>query len=172
MKVILNQTVPKVGKQGTVVVVADGYARNYLFPKGLAILADKKQLEVLERKQARASAKVAGAKAGADELRDQINGKSIRIEGKVGGDGKRLFGAITSQDVVDHVKKQLGITVEKKQVALIDPIKRLGDHQVHLDLHNSVDAIITVTVFDPNAVAAVAAPTPTPVEAEPEEAAV
>lgn len=157
MKVILNQTVPKVGKQGQVVTVADGFARNYLFPRGLAIVAEKKQLEVLERKNARLQAKAAGEKAGADTTREKLNGQQVRIAGRVGGDTSRLFGAITSQDIVDAIKSQLGIVVDKKQVALIDPIKRLGNHEVEIDLHHQVDAKINVEVYDPNAVVKVAA---------------
>ena len=156
MKVMLNQTVPKVGKQGQVVTVADGFARNYLFPRKLAIVAEKKQLEVLERKNARLQAKAEGEKAGADETREKLDGKSVKIAGKVGGDTSRLFGAITSQDIVDAIKSQLGIVVERKQVALIDPIKRLGTHEVEIDLHHQVDAKITVEVYDPNAVKAAA----------------
>lgn len=161
MKVILNQTVPKVGKEGTVVTVADGFARNYLFPRGLAILADKNQLVALERRQAKLAEKTAGQKASAESLKGELDGKTVRIEGKVGKDSAKLFGAITSQDVIDAIKAQLGQTVDKKQVALIEPIKRLGVHDVHLDLHREVDAIVKVDVFDPNA----------PVEAPKEEAA-
>lgn len=166
MKVILNQTVPKVGKEGTVVTVADGFARNYLFPRGLAILANKKQVEVLDRRNTRIAERTAGQKSAAEALKEQINGKTVRIEGKVGKDTAKLFGAITSQDVVDAIKAQLGITVEKKQVALIEPIKRLGQHEVELDLHREVDAKITVDVFDPNAI--VAAPAPEAESAEDE----
>jgi large subunit ribosomal protein L9 len=151
MKVILNQTVPKVGKEGTVVTVADGFARNYLFPRGLAIIADKKQVAALEKRQARIAERTAGHKSSAEGLREQVDGKTVRIEGKVGKDTGKLFGAITSQDVADAIKAQLGVTLEKKQVALIEPIKRLGNHQVELDLHREVDAKITVEVFDPTA---------------------
>ncbi len=152
MKVILNQTVPKVGKEGTVVTVADGYARNYLFPKGLAILAEKNQVKALERRQAKIAEKTAGQKTSAEALRETLHGKTVRIEGKVGKDSGKLFGAITSQDVVDLIKAQLGQTVDKKQVALIEPIKRLGIHDVELDLHPQVDAIVKVDVYDPNAI--------------------
>jgi large subunit ribosomal protein L9 len=152
MKVILNQTVPKVGKEGTVVNVADGYARNYLFPRGLAILADKKQVMVLERRLAKIAEKTAGQKAVAEALKEQLDAKTVRVEGKVGKDSAKLFGAITSQDVVDLIKSQLGQTVEKKQVALIEPIKRLGVHSVELDLHPQVTAHVNVDVFDPNAI--------------------
>jgi large subunit ribosomal protein L9 len=152
MKVILNQTVPKVGKEGAVVNVADGYARNYLFPRGLAVLADKNQITALERRQAKVAEKTAGQKSSAESLRELLDGKTVRIEGKVGKDTGKLFGAITSQDVVDLIKSQLGQTIDKKKIALIEPIKRLGVHDVELDLHPQVDAHLKVEVYDPNAV--------------------
>jgi large subunit ribosomal protein L9 len=152
MKVILNQTVPKVGKEGAVVNVADGYARNYLFPRGLAVLADKNQITALERRQAKVAEKTAGQKSSAESLKELLDGKTVRIEGKVGKDTGKLFGAITSQDVVDLIKSQLGQTFEKKHIALIEQIKRLGVHDVELDLHPQVDAHLKVEVYDPNAV--------------------
>ncbi|HWA82017.1 MAG TPA: 50S ribosomal protein L9 [Fimbriimonadaceae bacterium] len=152
MKVILNQTVPKVGKEGSVVTVADGFARNYLFPRGLAILADKKQLGALDKRNARIAERTAGLKAAAEQLREKLNGQTVRIEGKVGRDSTKLFGAITSQDVIDAIKSQLKIDVEKKQVAMIEPIRRLGEHEVEIDLHREVEARVHVHVFDPNAV--------------------
>ncbi|MGV3617470.1 MAG: 50S ribosomal protein L9 [Fimbriimonas sp.] len=150
MKVILNQTVPKVGKEGTVVNVADGFARNYLFPRGLAIVATKQQIAALEKKNARISERTAGLKSDAEALRDKLNGQTVRIPGEVGSQGK-LFGAITSANVIEAIAKQLGANLDKKQVALIEPIKRLGDHTVELDLHREVDARVTVTVYDPTA---------------------
>ncbi len=156
MKVILNQTVPKVGKQYTIVTVADGYARNYLFPRKLAILADKVQVKALEVRNARVAVRTAGAKTAAETLRDDLNGKSIRIDGQV-GQGK-LFGAITSQNIADAIKKQLGFDIDRKSIALIDPIKRLGSYQIEIDLHHAVDAIITVNVVDPSVVVQEAAP--------------
>jgi large subunit ribosomal protein L9 len=151
MKVILNATVPKVGKQGTVVNVADGYARNYLFPRGLAIYADKVQIAALERRNERTASKVAGLKSDAEVLKAKLNGALIRIPGQVGAAQGKLFGAITSSDIVEAVAAQLGTTLDKKQVALVEPIKKLGTQQVHLDLHRDVDAIISVEVYDPNA---------------------
>jgi large subunit ribosomal protein L9 len=166
MKVILNQTVPKVGKAGTVVSVADGFARNYLFPKGLAIVADKRQVEALEKRNSRLAAKTAEEKSGAEGVREKLNGKTVRIEGQVGKGQGKLFGAITSQDVADAIKSQLGVEVERRKIALIEPIKKLGMHNVEIDLHREVDAIVTVEVFDP--AAPVAAPAPSE-EAEAEE---
>ena len=165
MKVILNQTVPKVGKAGTVVNVADGFARNYLFPRRLAILADKTQIAALEKRNARVAAKTAGEKADAESLKSRINGSVVRIPGQVGAAQGKLFGAITAQDVTDAIKSQLGVTLERKQVALVEPIKRLGSHPVELDLHRDVDAIISVVVFDPNA----PVEAPAPVETDEDE---
>lgn len=163
MKVILNSAVPKVGKEGQVVTVANGFARNFLFPRGLAIVADKNQLKALEKRNARMAAKVAETSAAAQALGEKLNGQTVKIEGKVGKDAGKLFGAITSQDVADAIKSQLGADVDRKKIALVQPIKRLGVHPVMLDLHPDVDASVNVHVFDPNA----------PVEAAPvvEEAA-
>jgi large subunit ribosomal protein L9 len=151
MKVILNQTVPKVGKEGTVVNVADGFARNYLFPRGLAIVADKKQIEALAKRNERLAAKLAGLKTDAEALKAKIEGSVIKLPGQVGAQAGKLYGAITAQDVTDTIKTQLGVTLERKQVALVEPIRRLGSFAVELDLHRDVDAKITVVVFDPNA---------------------
>jgi len=152
MKVILTQTVPKVGKEGTVVSVADGFARNYLFPRSLAIVADKNQLRALEIRNARLATKSADAKTAAELVKEQVDGKTVRIPGQVGKDQGKLFGAITSQNVADAIRKQLGVEIEKRNIALIEPIKRLGDHVVEVDLHREVDAKVTVTVYDPSVV--------------------
>lgn len=149
MKVILNQTVPKVGKAGQVVTVKDGYARNYLFPRSLAVVANRSQLKVLEGRNQIQAAKLAETRSAAEGLKASLDGKIVRIEGKVGRDAGKLFGAITSQDIVDVIKKELNVSVEKKQVALHEPIKRLGRHVVMIDLHREVDANVIVHVFDP-----------------------
>src|SRR5579872_1216686 len=112
MKVILTQTVPKVGKEGSVVTVANGFARNYLFPRQLATLADKAQIAALGKRNERVAAKTAGEKSGAEGLREKLNGKEVRIEGKVGKYQGKLFGAITSADIGDAIKAQLGVTLE------------------------------------------------------------
>jgi large subunit ribosomal protein L9 len=151
MKVILLQTVPKVGKSGTVVNVADGFARNYLFTKGLAIIADKNQLAALEKKNARVAAKSAAEKSSAETMGQELNGQVVKIPAQVGAAQGKLFGAITAQAIADAIKSQLGKTLERKQIGLIDPIKRLGNFEIPLDLHRDVEAVITVVVFDPTA---------------------
>lgn len=115
MKVILKQTVPKVGKEGTVVNVADGFARNFLFPRGLAYLADKKQIEALNKRNERVAAKTAGLKADAEALKAKIEGSIIRLPGQVGAIQGKLYGAITAQDVTDAIKEQLGLSLEKEE---------------------------------------------------------
>ena len=167
MKVILNQTVPKVGKAGTVVTVKDGFARNFLFARGLAIVADKNQLKALEGRNARVAAKTAGARSAAEDVKSQLDGKTVRIAGQVGKGQAKLFGAITSQDVQAAIKSQLGVEVDRKKIALVEPIKKLGQHSVEIDLHQSVDATVTVEVYDPAAPAPKPAPVAEDLEAVP-----
>jgi large subunit ribosomal protein L9 len=149
MKVILNQTVPKLGKEGQVVTVADGYARNYLFPRKLATFAEKGQIKALEARRARMDAKLAETKAAAEALKEKLHGQGVKVEAKVGKEGAKLFGAVTAQDVADAIAKQLGVTLEKKQVGVLEPIKRLGRFDIEIDLHRDVDATVKLHVFDP-----------------------
>jgi large subunit ribosomal protein L9 len=148
MKVILKQSVPKLGKEGQVVTVKDGYARNFLFPQGMAIIADKVQLKVLDRRNAKESARLAETKASAEATSSKLNGSTIKIGAKVGRDAGKLFGAITAQDIADEAAKQLDLKLEKKQVLLLAPIKKLGRHDVELDIHKQVSLHITVNVYD------------------------
>lgn len=168
MKVILNQTVPKVGKEGQVVTVADGYARNYLFPRKLAVVADRAQVKALERRNERIAAKLESTKAAAEALKEKLDGQSVKIVGKVGRDAGKLFGAITAQDIADAVKEQLGQSVEKKQVGVLEPIKRLGHFKIAIDLHRDVDAFVDVHVYDPDAPEEPVEEVPAPVQELPE----
>ncbi len=154
MKVILKQSVPKVGKEGQVVTVKNGFARNYLFPQGMAIIADKKQLGVLTRRNAKIEAKLAETKSGVETLREKLHGQVVNIEGHVGKDTGKLFGAVTAQDIADAIKTQFGVELEKRIVLLSQPIKQLGNHSVDIDAHRQVDIRMTVKVYDPEIVAA------------------
>jgi large subunit ribosomal protein L9 len=168
MKVILKQSVPKVGKEGQVVTVKDGFARNYLFPRGMAVVADKSQLNVLARRNAKVEAKLADTKSEAEGVRDIINGKTVSIQGHVGKDTGKLFGAVTAQDIADAILRDFKVSLDKRAVLLSQPIKRLGDHTVEIDVHRLVDIKMTVRVFDPEAEAApevVGAPEPVAEEA-------
>lgn len=150
MKVILKTTVPKVGKQGQVVNVKDGFARNYLFPQGMAVYADRAQIKALERQNAKVAAELEKTKAAAEEVAEKLDGKHVRIEAKV-GKGTKLFGAVTAQDIADGIKDQLGHEFEKRQVGILQPIKQLGSYTVEIDVHRLVDLRVVVDVIDPEA---------------------
>lgn len=148
MRVILKQTVPKVGKEGQVVRVKNGFARNFLFPRGMAVVADKAQLRVLEARNKRLESQLADTKSAADESASKLDGKSVRIEVK-SGTGQRLFGAVTAQDIADVIKDQLGVEIDRKIVGILQPIKQLGHFHIEIDLHRQVDCKVTVHVVDP-----------------------
>lgn len=146
MKVILKQTVAKIGKEGQVVNVADGFARNFLFPKGLARMADKAGLARLDREQEKLAAEVEKTRGSAQGTADKLNGVTVRLTGTAGKGSTKLFGAITAADIAEAVQKELGVEVDKRSVALMHPIKRLGRYEVMVDLHRDVDALIKVEV--------------------------
>lgn len=148
MKVILKKTVPNVGKEGQVVKVKDGFARNFLFPQGMATVADKAQLRVLEARNNKVAATLEATKSSAQDLAAKIDGKKIRMEVKA-GTGHRLFGAVTSQDIADAIKQSFGVEVEKKTVGILQPIKQLGHYSIEIDLHRFVDCKIHLDVVDP-----------------------
>lgn len=170
MKVILKQSVPKVGKEGQVVSVKDGFARNYLFPRKMAVIADRGQLGVLARRNAKMEAELAGTKAQAEGIKEKLHGQVLEIEGHVGKDTGKLFGAITSQDISDKIKEKYGLDIEKRIVLLAQPIKQLGNHTVDIDVHRQVDIRMTVRVFDPELIAQAAKKTGKKVEAPVAEA--
>ncbi len=158
MKVILTQTVPKVGKEGHVVNVAHGFARNYLFPRGMALFADKAQMQILERRRKKMASEDATTLTNAQLLHDELHGKALRIPGKVAGENTRLFGAVTSQDIADAVEAQLGVRLERKQIGLMAPIKQLGRYSVEVDLHRQLNTAVALEVFNPDAEVKVEAP--------------
>ncbi len=148
MKVVLNQTLPKVGKAGQVVNVADGFARNFLFKRGLATIADKAMIAQLERAEAKNAAEAEKTRGTAQKDAEKLSGQTITIKGKTSKGSAKLFGAITSSDIADAIKEQLGVTVDKKSVPLLHPIKRIGMHEILIDLHRDVDAKIHLALTD------------------------
>src|SRR5437016_1136008 len=122
MKVILTRDVPKVGRDGEIVTVADGYARNYLFPRQLALVAKgtamKQHENRLAREEARGAQMLTSAQQNAEKLRDQ----HFQIMAKASPRSNRLFGAVTEADVAQTIQKTLGIEVDKRRISLIDPI--------------------------------------------------
>lgn len=146
MKVVLLADVKGHGKKGDVVEASDGYARNFLLPKGLAKEATKGVLnEVKGKNEAKAYHKEQEVIA-AKEAAAQLEGKKVTIKSKAGDNGK-LFGKITNQNVADAVKYQLHIVVDKRKVVLPDGIKTTGEHQVEIKVYPSISANITVEVL-------------------------
>lgn len=154
MRIVLKQSVPKVGKEGQVVNVKPGYARNFLFPRRMAVPADKAQLEVVARRAAKLEGQLAETEAEAMKIKEKLDGKLVRYESKVGKETGKLFGAVTDQNIVDLIEKELKVKLEKKSVLLNHPLKRLGTHTVEIDVHRNVDIKVLVQVFDPEVEAA------------------
>ena len=148
MTVILKQTVPNVGKEGQVVRVKAGFARNFLFPRGMATVADKSQLKVLESRNKKIEQQLQDTKAAAEETASKLAGKHLRMEVRSGA-GQRLFGAVTSQDIADAIKEQLGVELDKRIVGILQPIKQLGHFSIEIDLHRLVDCKVVLDVVDP-----------------------
>lgn len=144
MRVILKQDIPTLGRAGDIKEVRDGYARNYLFPRGLVMSANARSVKekaFLDQVQAR---KIAKRKKSAEELAAQLNGKDVTIKAKVGEDGK-LFGSITNIQVAKEIE-QMGFTVDRRAIVLDDNIKALGDYKIQIKLHEGVTATIQLHV--------------------------
>ena len=122
MKVILTRDVPKVGRDGEIVTVADGYARNYLFPRQLALVAKGDVMKQHVNRIAREEAKVAALLSTAQENGEKLRDQKFQIMGKASPKSTRLFGSVTEADVADAIHKTLGIEVDKRRISLIDPI--------------------------------------------------
>src|SRR5438876_556813 len=144
MKVILQRDVPKVGKGGDIVAVADGYARNYLFPRSYAVPATggalKEHTARADREKQRSAKLLDRAQSDADKLA----GLSLVVIGKVAAGSTKLYGSITAQDVAEKIEKETGVAIDKRRVGLVDPIKTLGDYRVPVRLHNDVTVPVGV----------------------------
>lgn len=147
MLVILNKDVKGTGKKGEIVKVSDGYARNMLLPKGYAIEATDGNVKSLKREKAAEAQKKAEDKAAAQELAAQLEKSQITIKTKA-GEGGKLFGSITSKDIADEAKKQLGITLDKKKIQLSNPIKSMGRFEVEIKLYTEVTGKLVVEVTE------------------------
>ncbi len=161
MEVILKEDVNKLGHRGDVVKVADGYGRNYLLPEKLAIEATSANKNVIEQMKSSAVRKSAKEKGAAEELGKQMDAVELVFERKV-GDSEHLFGSVTSGDIA-HALEAKGFTVDRRRIALEDPLRSLGEFHVPVKLHREVTAHIKVTVKS-DAPVEEATPTPAPTE--------
>jgi large subunit ribosomal protein L9 len=144
MKVILVKDVPSLGKAGSVVEVREGYARNYLLPRGLAREATEGQLRALEEERAALDRKLARERERAAEAARALRGRTVRIPAKAGSSG-RLFGAVTAQQIAEALR-QMGFAVDRKQVDLSEPIKSVGTYRVTVRLPHGQQAEVEVQV--------------------------
>ena len=147
MKVILLTDVKGQGKRDQLVEVSDGYARNFLFPRKLAIPADNQSMTELKNKQASAQHKIDTDRAAAREVAEKL--ATIKVVFKVGAsaDG-RLYGSITSKDVAEKLAAEHGITVDKRKITLPEPIKAYGSYDLDVRLYSDVSGKIHLTVSE------------------------
>lgn len=145
MQVILLKDVKGQGKAGQIVKVSDGYARNMLLPKKLAMEATDANLKILERKKAEIEAQRAIDKQVAEDIKAKVESRPVRIVTKAGESG-RLFGAITSKDIADAIQKEFLVELDKKKIDLDAPIKQVGVSEVTLKLFPGVQARCKVDV--------------------------
>lgn len=145
MKVILLEDVKGVGKKDQIINVSDGYAKNFLLPKKIAVLADKNNLNKLENIKKIEDAKKQEEYDNALSIGKNIESKNLQINAKLGNNGK-LFGAITNKEIAIALKEQIGIDIDKKKIVLSSPIKTLGEKEVVVKLHPKVNVTLKVTI--------------------------
>jgi len=145
MKVILSKDVQGTGKAGEVKDVADGYARNYLIPRKLAIPATGGALKNVEAKKVSEQKKAAAEEAAARALADRLTSAPVILKAKVGDQG-RLYGSITSADIADQLSAQLKQPIDKRKIEIDEPIRQLGTFDVTIRLHRAVTAAVKVDV--------------------------
>lgn len=145
MKVILLKDVKGTGKKGEMKEVSDGYARNFLFPKKLAVVADNTAVKELKEKNKSQEIKTQKEYEAAVEQGKKMEEMNVVIYSKA-GDGGRLFGSITSKDIAEQLKKQHGVEVDKRKITLDEPIRVLGSRKVDIKIHQKVTTTIRVDV--------------------------
>ena len=145
MKVLLLQDVKGQGKKDQIVDVSDGYARNFLFPKKLAVVADNKALNEVKNKEASKQYKIETEKAAARDIAAKLAEVTVKFTVNAGADG-RLYGSITSKDIAEALQKQHKITIDKRKIVMPDPIKAYGTYNFDVRLYPEIVGKVKVTV--------------------------
>jgi large subunit ribosomal protein L9 len=145
VRVVLRDDVENVGRKGDLIEVADGFARNYLVPRGLAMKATKGVVQQAEAMRRNREAREARDREAAQTLADRLTGRRIEVRARA-GEGGRLFGSVTAADVVDAVRVQTGVELDRRNAQLAEPLKELGVAEVPVKLHADVDVTLTVDV--------------------------
>ena len=146
MKVILQTDVKKVGKKGQIVEASDGYARNFLFPKKLAIPADKQNMNELSAKKASETHKKELEKQASIKIKEKLEKEVLVLKTKAGENGK-TFGSITSKEISENIEKEFGDKIDKKKIVIKNSIKSLGMYTVELKLFEGVVCKLKVNVI-------------------------
>ena len=147
MKLILTQDVKGQGKKDQVVDVSDGYARNFLLPRGLAVPADAKAMSEIKNREASKQHKIDTERAAAKETAQKLSEITVKIVTSGGTDG-RLYGSVTAKDIAEALEKQFKITVDKRKLALSENIKTFGTYIVDVKLYTDVSGKVKVAVTD------------------------
>lgn len=148
MKVILQADVKGQGKKGQIINVSDGYARNFLFPKKLAVEASADNLNAAKLKEQAEIARIAREKAEAQEIAKKLESCTIEVFAKAGNAG-RLFGSVTAVEIAEALKKQFGIEVDRRNITM-ETIKQFGSYKLKVKLYNEVSGTLTVAVKEAN----------------------
>jgi large subunit ribosomal protein L9 len=146
MRIVLRSDLPNLGKRGDICEVADGYARNYLIPKNLAIVATRGVTEQANAMRRSRDQRDARDREAAEGVARTLVPQVIRIPVRAGSD-ERLFGSVTSSDVASAVAEQTGVELDRRKLQLDEPIKTLGTHEVPVKLHSDVEFRVTVDVI-------------------------
>ncbi len=146
MKVILTQDVKNLGKKGEMVTTTDGYARNFLFPRKLATEANAQAMTELKNREDSQNHKIKVEKEAATDAANKLSGKTVKITAKA-GQGGRLFGSVTAKEVAETIKKDFGITVDKRKITVSD-IKAFGTYQAQAKFYQGITADFSVMVSE------------------------
>lgn len=147
MKVVLMKDMPKIGKKDQIVEVSDGYARNFLIPKGIATEATGAVLNEVKNREAAKAHKAAVELAEAKETAEKLDGVVVTIKVKGGSaESGKLFGSVTAKDIGDALEKEHGITVDRRKINLDEPIKKFGKYEIPVKLHSQVAGTVNVIV--------------------------
>lgn len=144
MDVILKADVKGLGKKGEKVKASDGYARNFLFPQGLAVEANAQSLTELRNREQSNQHKIDTEIAAANASKDKLQGKTVKLTAKAGQNGK-IFGSVTAKEVAAEISKQFGVTVDKRKITM-DDIKNFGSYKIEVKLYTNISAEMTVMV--------------------------
>ena len=144
MKIILREDMDALGLEGDIVDVANGYGRNYLIPKGIALESNTQNIKLLETQRKKIEIKRLKAKEEAEKVKERLADVMITISQKAGEEDK-LYGSVTSMDIAAHLEKQ-GILIDRKKISMDKPIKALGEYEVPIRIYPEVTGSIKVTV--------------------------